>query len=404
MEVILDIVGVVTIVVVAVVLFQPRISSSTNWRATVTPLASIIGSGFLVMAPLLNALVGSWAPLAITGILAAAYAVGAVIRFNIAHVEPALEDGSGGSTLRDLDHLSDLSLGLAYAISVGFYLRLLSSFLLRPVLGESEFWARVLTTTVMVGIALVAWLRGLDGMEKLEEVAVNIKLSIIGGLILTLVVFDVVDLGRSVHEYGSLAHFTDPWNTVRALAGMLIVVQGFETSRYLGHKYDSTTRILTMKRAQWISAAIYVVFIVSAVPLFNAFPARIDETAILDGVREAAPLLVPMVLIAAVFSQLSAGIADTAGGGGMLTGRSTHHSVRMGYVTILAAAGVLVWSTNIFSIISLASRAFAVYYLIQAISAAVVAHRKSDRRALVGFVAVGAMLAFVVIAAIPAGS
>ncbi len=404
MEAILDTVGLTAVAILLVILFRPRISKSERWQATVTPLASIIGSGFLVMAPLLNALVGSWAPLAISGILVAAYAVGAVIRFNIAHVEPALIDGSAGNTLRDLDHLSDVSLGLAYAISVGFYLRLLSSFLLRPVLGESEFWARVLTTAVMAGIAVLAWLRGLDGLEKLEEIAVNVKLSIIGGLILTLAVFDLVDLGRSIDEYGSLAHFTDPWNTIRALAGMLIVVQGFETSRYLGNKYDAATRILTMKRAQWISAAIYVVFIVTAVPLFNAFPARIDETAILDGVKEAAPLLVPMVLIAAVFSQLSAGIADTAGGGGMLTGRSTRHSARMGYVTILAAAGVLIWSTNIFSIISLASRAFAVYYLIQAISAAVVACRRSDHRALAGFLAVGAMLAFVVIAAIPAGS
>ncbi len=51
-----------------------RVRSSEGWRATVTPLASIIGSGFLVLAPLLAATVGSWAPVAMTGIVMLAYA------------------------------------------------------------------------------------------------------------------------------------------------------------------------------------------------------------------------------------------------------------------------------------------------------------------------------------------
>lgn len=45
----------------ALVLFHPKVSGNANWRATVTPLASIIGSGFLVLAPLLVRQVGQLA-------------------------------------------------------------------------------------------------------------------------------------------------------------------------------------------------------------------------------------------------------------------------------------------------------------------------------------------------------
>ena len=56
----------VIIVVVAVLLFgylafSKRLSNSSGWQATVTPLASIMGSGFLVSAPLLGGIVGNLA-------------------------------------------------------------------------------------------------------------------------------------------------------------------------------------------------------------------------------------------------------------------------------------------------------------------------------------------------------
>ena len=54
------------IITIAVVLggylaFSKRLAGSSNWKATVTPLASIMGSGFLVSAPLLAGVVGSLA-------------------------------------------------------------------------------------------------------------------------------------------------------------------------------------------------------------------------------------------------------------------------------------------------------------------------------------------------------
>ena len=54
------------IIVVALLLagylaFSRRLAASSDWKATVTPLASIMGSGFLVSAPLLAGIVGSLA-------------------------------------------------------------------------------------------------------------------------------------------------------------------------------------------------------------------------------------------------------------------------------------------------------------------------------------------------------
>lgn len=38
--------------VVALLLVWPRVRRNVTWRATTTPLASIIGSGFLVLGPM----------------------------------------------------------------------------------------------------------------------------------------------------------------------------------------------------------------------------------------------------------------------------------------------------------------------------------------------------------------
>ncbi|WP_289099893.1 hypothetical protein [Thalassolituus sp.] len=44
---------------VVVVLFLLRVRNATLWRATVTPLASIIVSGFLISGPLLSHVVAA---------------------------------------------------------------------------------------------------------------------------------------------------------------------------------------------------------------------------------------------------------------------------------------------------------------------------------------------------------
>ena len=83
----------IIIIVVALALggylaFSRRLTVSSNWKATVTPLASIMGSGFLVSAPLLAGIVGNLAVVCMALLLVLAYMVGGAIRFNIRHFEP----------------------------------------------------------------------------------------------------------------------------------------------------------------------------------------------------------------------------------------------------------------------------------------------------------------------------
>ena len=61
--------------------------------ATTTPLASIFGSGFLVIVPILAGAAGPYSAFAVGGVCAVAFAVGGVIRYNIANAEPVLAGG-----------------------------------------------------------------------------------------------------------------------------------------------------------------------------------------------------------------------------------------------------------------------------------------------------------------------
>jgi len=78
----------VSLVVGGCLAFSRRLTASSNWKATVTPLASIMGSGFLVSAPLLAGIVGNLAVVCMALLLVLAYMVGGAIRFNIRHFEP----------------------------------------------------------------------------------------------------------------------------------------------------------------------------------------------------------------------------------------------------------------------------------------------------------------------------
>lgn len=91
--------------------------------ATATPLASIFGSGFLVIVPILNGAVGPYAWLAMACVCGLAYAVGSVIRFNIRNAEPLLEAGTASQRAVFFERSSDLALVIAYAISVCLYIR-----------------------------------------------------------------------------------------------------------------------------------------------------------------------------------------------------------------------------------------------------------------------------------------
>jgi hypothetical protein len=389
-------------------MFHPRLTKSRDWKATLTPLSSIIGSGFLIIAPLLTSVVGMYSPLAITGIVLLAYAIGGVIRFNIIHAEPLIHDREANPLIYKIDLLANTTLSFAYVTAIAFYLSLLSSFLLTYLgFGDSPALERTLTTIIIVFIAATGFVRGLGGLEKLEAYSMSVQLSIVAALLIGVFVYDY----RFIQAEQALALDVPDRDTITKifiLFGVLLVVQGFETSRFLGEKYTAEIRVRTMRRAQLISGVLYVVSVIALLPVVRHLDLEnIQIAEIVTATGLVATALPLMLIVAAIMSQFSAAVADTVGAGCLASESSSGKlSTNRGYVIVSVFAIILVWAADLLEIISFASRAFAVYYLLQCIVATVASrhHYEGNTHLMkaVRFSTLSSILAVIVIFAIPA--
>ncbi len=369
----------------AALMLMPRLANATLWRATITPLASIIGSGFLVIGPILHNGFGYLAPLAMIALCAAAYAFGGAIRYNIGTIA---SDVPRSRAERRLETLASWALAFAYVISVAYYLNLFGEFGLSLTELDDAYHARLLTTGVFLIILFVGWAYGFGALERMEQVTVGIKLAIIAGLVFGLGWYFYGKVGSNAlvlvpPQLGS-------WSALVLLFGLIVTVQGFETSRYLGETYDAQTRIQSMRLAQWLSAGIYLIYIGFLTFSFDRGGRHLDETEIIDMMAVVAPILSVLLVGAALSAQFSAAVADAGGSGGLveeLTGGRI--KPRDAYALLVVAGLLLTWTSNVFDIISYASRAFAIYYALQCVIAALAARRQNEKTRMVMFVALG---------------
>lgn len=422
------------LVIGSLLAFHPRLRDSTGWRATVTPLASIMGSGFLVSAPLLVGLTGLWAPVAMAALLAVAYGVGAVIRFNIRFAEPLFDEqngnagpsakrehrnyhghqhrcrGSWAATLEEVElsaatrfeQASHLVLVAAYLVSVTYYLQLLGVFVISRVPEALQAHLppstpKLLTTAVLLTIAGVGWWKGLGALEGIERYAVALNFGMIAALIAALAIYGARLAASGSWSLPPLEPSSHPVRALRSMMGLLIIVQGFETSRFLGSEHSAEERVASMRWAQLISAAIYLAFIALALVLFKGDErGPVDVTAIVHLVSPVAAALPPLIVIVAAASQFSAAVADDAGCAGLanvLFGQRL--TARDAYPLIGAATIALTWGTDVLQIISIASRAFAVFYTLQCGVALATALDRPDGERRLGFVVLCAVLGLV---------
>jgi hypothetical protein len=398
-----NLIVIVATLLVTALLFSKPVEKSSWWSATAIPLASIIGSGFLVIAPILQMSVGKMAVFAMAALVAVAYAIGSAIRFNIRWVEPKLAAGTLHTTALAFERLSEWALAFAYVVSVTYYLTLFGDFMLRGVDIVDETLARSITTAVLLFIAFYGQHRGFNFLDRFEA----LKLGIIAGLLAGLAWGNYEAWVQGVWHLppdGS----TPGWHEFRMVLGMLIVVQGFETSRYLGEKFPPSLRIRTMRYAQWISGAIYVLYIALMLYYFNyPLPSTGQDTAIITLSRHVATILPIMLVTLALIAQFDAAVADAQGGSGLLEELSRKRITQgMGYVVIAAGGLVIIWTSNVFEIITYASRAFALYYTLQSMVAAMTAFKHEDipnrRVKFVGYALVASIALSVVLFGIPA--
>ena len=368
-------------------------------HARATPLASIFGSGFLVIVPILNGAVGPYAVVAMAGVCGLAYAMGSVIRFNIRHAEPVLEAGEASARVARYERTANLALVLAYAISVCLYIHILAAFVLGGLGINTPRRENLLTVVIVAGIGFLGRFRGLNMLLILERWALRVT----GVLVLLLVG------GFLVFDWNAYTAHTlvwppvpkqDLWTVLTVVGGTLIVVQGFETSRYLGSEFDREMRVWSCRSSQIISTIIYLIFVAAATPLMHFLGNQVEDNGLLVLAAKAAVWLPVPLVFAAVLSQFSAAVADVVAAGGTVD-ETTQGRVddQQAYVLICGIAVILAFASTL-TILSFASRAFAFYYFLQCLVAVCVTNNRAQKIAIS---ALAAVLLFITLFAVPAG-
>lgn len=367
--------------------------------ATVTPLASILGSGLLIIVPVLERTLGSLAVFGAIGVCALAWFVGTVIRHNVVAVESLTEKGTLDTATHRIDTVADGVIVLAYVISVALYLRIMAQYVVQlfDPQGSAVIEAIIAAGCVVVIVA-IGLIRGFDGLDLLD------RISVVFVLALTAVLAGVL----LVHDGGLVASSTltlppvpslDAVNVLRVLGGIVITVQGFETVRYLADQYNRGTRVTASRVAQLVASGIYIGFVLVATPVMGLGTSAGADSTLLDVTARVAPWLAIPLVLSAVLSQFSAAIADTGAADGNLRGLSSWFSGPRPYLISGVAAIAIIATLPTLVIVATASRAFAAYYALQA----VVAFRTSrglPRR--IGFGLLAAVMAAVTVFAIPA--
>ena len=148
-----------------------------------------------------------------------------------------------------------------------------------------------------------------------------------------------------------------------------------------------------------------VIVLLPIVQHLNLENIRIADIVAATGL--AATALPLMLIVAAIMSQFSAAVADTVGAGCLASESSKGRmTTNWGYLVVSVFAIILVWVADLLEIISVASRAFALYYLLQCVVAIIASYHhfgsKSYRLHTARFATVAGILVFIVIFAMPA--
>ena len=240
-----------------------------------------------------------------------------------------------------------MALVLAYVISVCLYLHILSAFVLGGFDADNELNENLMTTAVIAIITAIGITKGLKVLDVLEHGVSGSRFS----LSCCFSSGSPTTTGRP----GSLRPVSrwprplkhTPWEVVTIVAGTLIVVQGFETPRYLGCSFDADVRVSASRWSQIISTAVYVMFVALALPVVHTLNGKYDDNSLIALVGVAASLLAVPLIVAAALSQFSAAVADThAATGNLQEVTHGHLTAKWGCILVGGGAIALTWSAN----------------------------------------------------------
>ena len=334
--------------------------------ATVTPLASILGSGLLIIVPILERALGIYAVFGAIGICAFAWLVGTVIRHNVNVVGQQKKDGILNAMTGWLGRLGDVVIVIAYVISVALYLRIMAQYMVGFFIsGGSTILEPIIACISVALIIAIGIFHGFKGLDRLDRSSLAAVLGLTTVLGVVILLHDGVLLGSSGLRFPPLPP-AGPLEALLILGGLVITVQGFETVRYLGNRFDAVTRVRASRAAQLVSASIYIGFVAVATPLMGLGTSAGADITLLNITNRIAPWLALPLVLSAVLSQFSAAIADTEAARGNLTGLSSWFTGPRPYLISGVAAIAIAATVPTFTLVTIASRAFAAYYAVEA--------------------------------------
>lgn len=380
-------------------LYRPKVQASATYKAMVVPLANIMDVGFIVLSPIIVVLVGYDAPWVMLGLCLLAILMGFAISYNINNYEPLV---GKPDKLHRWNSAALWSLVLASVANIAYYALLLMTLVLLPI---GDLYSPELASATAAALLAALMVYGfVKGLAKLNDLGNKTTAFNLAAIVAVLVAFAIFNIQRLVGTDFDWPDFNAPNDaeTFRKVLGLFALVQGFEASRYLGAYFSTEVRIKTMRSAQYIASIVFVLFVALSLILFATVKVKPDAAAIFTVSSEVSVFLPFLIMAAALGSELSAIVNATESRTDMLAQQvGDRLTKRWTFPLLLVPTILVVLLTDVTSAVALASRVFALYYLLQAYIAGRLAWRAKKWGWVAFFIGLGLAMGAVAVFGIP---
>ena len=392
------IVALLALAVFASLLYRPKLQRSLTYKAIVVPLGEIMDVGFIVFSPIIILLFGLHAPWAMAGLCVLAILTGFAISYNIEHYEPLI---GKRDPLHAWNSIAVWALIAASVVNIAYYAQLLMTLVWLPLDLYSPELVTATAALLLLALMTYGFAKGLMALNDLGNRTTAFNLSAVGAILVAFATYNVQLLVGGDFHRPDLEPPVDE-EAFRKLLGLFVLVQGFESSRYIGAYFSARKRVETMRAAQYVSSVVYVLFVALSLVLFTTTAVPDDVTAIFVVSEQVSAFLPFLIMVAAVGSQLSAIVNDTETRTEMLEQQAGNRLPRRWtFPLFLIPAILVVLLTDVTSVVALASRIFAVYFLSQALIAGQLAWRARSWAWVVFFAGIAVAMAVVAMLGIP---
>jgi hypothetical protein len=381
-------------------LYRPRVQQSEKYQAMVVPLSNIMDVGFIIMSPAIVLLAGYGAPLVMLGICLVAIATGFAMAYNIRHYEPL--EGTD-DRINVIGHASRWALTFASVINIAYYTLVLVTLALWPLNMYSERNLAIVGTVLLGSLIVVGFAGGMDRLNDLANKTTAFNLSAVVAIVVAFGVYNLQEAlgGREIFPPVDTVIDTQAF---RQIIGLFAIVQGFEAARYIGARFAGELRVSTMRIAQVISSVVFVALLAFVLILFVEVTTDFDGKSIFIVADQVGDTMPWLILLAGLGSQTSAIIGATMSRSDMIVSHQVvglNVSRRATFLILLVPAIALFLLADISQAVTLASRVFAAYFVLQAVIAWILARRKGNWAAVAGFTGIGAMMATIAVFGLP---